>query len=95
MTVKFDRTCPAWEENSKYNQMFILSNQRHFSDVLNVRGYVTLMEVLNVLTIPFDVVSHLDDRLYDLVWLRDRLDTIVFGVQEQDDGSMLITINIG
>ena len=94
MQVKFDKTCPAWNDDPKYNEMFIETQRRYFNDILRIRGYVTIMEVLNAFTIPFDVDSHKEYRLKDLTWLRDRCDVIVFGTVQMDDGSILLTINI-
>ena len=94
MIVKFDKTCPAWNDDPKYNEMFIETQRRYFNDLLKVRGYVTIMEVLHMLTIPFDADSYKDSRLEDLTWFYDKCDVIIFGTVQMDDGSILLSINI-
>lgn len=94
MQVKFDKTSPAWENDPKYNEMFIETRRVYLNDLLRVRGYVTLMEVLDALTIPLDDATIWDRRLRDLTWFRDENPFIVFGLVSMDDGSISITINI-
>ena len=96
MTVKFDKTRQAWSEDPKYRLMFIRQQQNYFKDLLKVRGYVTLMEVLGAFTIPFDIGACLNRPLSDLVWLLGRGDEVCIQIwEEQDDGSILLDINIG
>lgn len=95
MQVKFDKTHPAWNDDPEYRLMFIRQQQNYFKDLLKMRGYVTLMEVFAAFTIPFDIDSYLNRPLRDVVWLRDRGDVIVIQIwAEQDDGSILLRINI-
>lgn len=95
MQVKFDKTCPAWHENPKYRLMFINLQRAYFTDLLKCRGYVTLMEVLNVFTIPFDITHYLDRPLSDIVWFRDRGDVVDIQIWEElDDASIILSINI-
>lgn len=95
MTVKFDRTCPAWDKNPEYRLMFIRQQQTYFKDLLKVRGYVTIVEVLNALTIPFDITSYLNRPFRDLVWLRDEDDVVeIWTLDKFKDGSVSLHINI-
>ena len=95
MQVKFDKTCPAWYDDPEYRLMFIKQQQNYFKDLLKVRGYVTLMEVLDAFTISFDIASYLDRPLSDLVWLRDRGDDVNIQIwDELRDATMILKINI-
>lgn len=95
MQVKFDKTCPAWDNDPKFRLMFIGQQQNYFKELLKVRGYVTLMEVLNAFTIPFDIASYLDRPLGDLVWLRDRGDVVDIQIwDELEDATLILKINI-
>lgn len=95
MMVQFDKTRPAWSEDPKYRLMFIRQQQNYFKDLLRVRGYVTIMEVLSAFTIPFDIDTYLNRPLGDLVWLKDRGDDVHIGIwAERYDGSILLRINI-
>ena len=95
MQVKFDKTCPAWEDDPEVRRMFIVQQKNYFKDLLKVRGYVTLMEVLKALTIPFDIDTYLNRPLSDLVWLRDEGDVVeIWILDKYEDGSMLLHINI-
>ena len=95
MQVKFDKTCPAWIEDPKYRLMFIRQQQNYFKDLLKARGYVTIMEVLNAFTIPFDIDTYLNRPLSDHVWLQYRGDEVQIQIwEERDDGSILLDINV-
>lgn len=95
MTVRFDRTCPAWDKNPEYRLMFIKQQQAWFKELLRHRGYVTLMEVLDAFTIAFDIDSYLNRPLGDLVWLRDRGDVVDVQIwDELNDATMILKINI-
>lgn len=95
MQVKFDKTCPAWNDDPKYRLMFIKQQQTYLNDLLRVRGYVTIMEVLKAFTIPFDIASYLNRPLGDLVWLQYRGDVVDIQIwDELSDASMILKINI-
>ena len=75
--------------------MFIGQQQYYLKNLLKVRGYVTLMEVLNAFTISFDIASYLDRPLRDLVWLRDRGDVVDIQIwDELEDATLILKINI-
>ena len=95
MQVKFDKACPAWENDPEYRLMFIKQQQTYFKDLLKARGYVTIMEVLKALTIPFDIDSYLNRPLSELVWLLDRGDDLCIQIwDELKDATMILDINI-
>lgn len=43
----FDNKCPAWENNTDYNMMFLRSEQNYANDILKARGHIFLNEVLD------------------------------------------------
>lgn len=95
MQVKFDKTCPAWEKDPKERLMFIKYTLHHFQQVLKFRGYVTVMEVLGSLSIPVNIDLFLSKPVSDVVWVRDRGDEVIIRIwEEQDDGSLILDINI-
>lgn len=94
MQVKFDKFSSEWSNNPEANVMLIRHCSNYWNDVLRCRGYVMLAEVLFTLGIKINITKHLDRSLREFMWLYDDGDMIEFGMCQQDDGSMLLTINI-
>lgn len=48
----FDEYSSYWSKTPGYNQMFLIGQERHANDKLNVQGYLFLNDVLEMLDIP-------------------------------------------
>ena len=51
-TKIFDESSRYWSSTPDYNQMFLIGRERYANDLLNVRGYLFLNDVLDMLDIP-------------------------------------------
>jgi len=45
----FDEFCPNWQKNNEMNRMYLEGMERHFNDLLIVRGHVFLNEIYDAL----------------------------------------------
>ena len=81
MKAVFDESSPAWVNNPEYNIMFLRRQQDYVNDALKRRGWVTIMDVFDVLGLSFDINDLLSIPLRDQCWLYEDRDYIDFGMK--------------
>lgn len=65
-TCEFNRNASLWQNDDRYNQMFLKSTEHYFNELLMARGYVFLRDVYEALGIPITKVCIFVGWLYDL-----------------------------
>lgn len=94
MIIKFDDRNFNWSKDEKYNRCFVKYVENYLNDLLQARGYVTVMEVYRELGVYFDIGCYLDKPLKDVVWLLEERGVIDFKPEFKDDGTVLLHFNI-
>lgn len=82
----FDSSCKGWEEDQKFNVMYLKAEQNYFNDILKNRGYVFLRDILECLGIPITQTSLFVGWYYDLSNASGD-NYIDFDIHEKEDGS--------
>lgn len=82
----FDSRNPNWEEDRKFNMMYLKAQQLHFNDILRNRGYVFLRDILECLGFSITKTSLFVGWYFDLMNASGD-NYIDFDIHEKEDGS--------
>ena len=53
-TIYFDSKNPNWNDDRELNYMFLCMQERYINDIINVRGYIYLNQIHELLGIKWD-----------------------------------------
>ena len=95
MKIIFDKSNPYWDEDPKWNELFIKSKVNLFNDKLKADGIVLMFEVLeelgyNMKNIPADLVLNKEDKVR--CWMDNVGDVIIYQ-EPLDDGSIILNFD--
>lgn len=61
----FDEGCAGWSRNPELNKLFLMSQERYFTEKLKTKGYVFLNDVYETLGIPASKAGQVVGWIYD------------------------------
>lgn len=84
----FDSNCIGWEEDRKFNLVFLKAKQNYYNDLLRARGYVFLRDIYEELGFPITRKTLFAGWVFDLENLAGD-HYIDFGIATKDGESTI------
>ena len=85
MKAVFDERSTNWTDNADYDIMYLHAKQKYFTDVLQMRGHISLCEILDDTGIALDKPLSLAE-LYGHFWSYEKGDRVVnLGIPKEYD----------
>lgn len=85
MKAVFDERSINWTDNADYDIMYLHAKQKYFTDVLQMRGHISLCEILDDTGITLDNPLSLAE-LYGNFWSYEKGDRVVnLGIPKEYD----------
>lgn len=88
MKAVFDKNCPEWVNDVDCNKWFLRHAEDYFNDKLRVRGYVSIIDVFNHLTLEYDIERWMNEKFKDICWVYKDDDKIDFGTQVDEENNI-------